>query len=73
MEKKENNIAKNTSSGAEKVENISERAQVKAETMGEGSPKAVVTKKETVTVKKSGKKEKKAGRSKEEKEKAAAK
>ena len=56
MEKKENNIAKNTSSGAEKVENISERAQVKAETMGESSPKAVVTKKEPVTVKKSGKK-----------------
>ena len=72
MEKKENNIAKNTSSGAEKVENISERAQVKAETMGESSPK-VVTKKETVTIKKSGKKEKKAAKNKEEKEKAAAK
>ena len=72
MEKKENNIAKNTSSGAEKVENISERAQVKAETMGESSPK-VVTKKETVTVKKSEKKEKKAAKNKEEKEKAAAK
>ena len=43
MEKKENNIAKNTSSGAEKVENISERAQVKAESAGESASKATAS------------------------------
>ena len=78
MEKKENNIAKNTSSGAEKVENISERAQVKAESAGESASKATASTKkpEPRTAKKAEKKagkEKRAAKTQEQKEKAAAK
>lgn len=47
MEKKENNIAKNTSSGAEKVENIQDRAQAKAESAG-GANAASTAKKSAV-------------------------
>ncbi|MBS1399305.1 MAG: hypothetical protein HPZ86_00760 [Clostridia bacterium] len=47
MEKKENNIAKNTSSGAEKVENIQDRAQAKAESAG-GANAASTAKKNAV-------------------------
>ena len=78
MEKKENNIAKNTSSGAEKVENISERAQVKAESAGESASKATASTKkpEPRTANKAEKKagkEKRAAKTQEQKEKAAAK
>lgn len=70
MEKKENNIAKNTSSGAEKVENIQERVQAKSE-----SAEAAVAAKKS-SVKKQAQKAahgRKAERAAEQKEKAAAK
>lgn len=73
MEKKENNIAKNTSSGAEKVENIQDRAQAKAESAG-GANAASTAKKSTV--KKEAKKtdkRRKVEKTMEQKEKANAK
>lgn len=70
MEKKENNIAKNTSSGAEKVENIQERVQAKAEAAGA----APAAKRGAVQAKaKRADKRKKAEKVKEQKEKAEAK
>lgn len=72
MKKKENNIATNTSSGAEKVENIQERVQAKAETAPQGK-KTVSASKTSVkktSVKKTAAQTEKA---KEQKEKAAAK
>lgn len=70
--KKENNIAKNTSSGAEKVENIQERAQAKAENAG---GKAAVTAKRSAAKKteQQAAKHKAEEKAAELKEKAAAK
>lgn len=62
MERKENQIGKNVSSGAEKVESIAERAEQKAEGMAE-----------TKGVKKTSSSAKKAGKKPSEKQKAAAK
>ena len=73
MEKKENNIAKNTSSGAEKVENIQDRAQAKAESAG-GANAASTAKKSAVKKEaKKNDKRRKVEKTMEQKEKANAK
>ncbi len=74
MEKKENKIAKNTSSGAEKVENIQERAQAKADTVG-GKAANTASVKKTAAKKADEKtgKHRKVEKVKEQKEKVAAK
>lgn len=68
MERKENDIAKNVSSGAEKVENIGERAQAKADAAGTAETRAAEKKAERKAVKR-----RTAQKGREQKEKAAAK
>lgn len=72
MEKKENNIAKNTSSGAEKVENIQDRAQAK---VNAGGAYSAATAKKNIAEKEAKKtdKRRKVEKTMEQKEKANAK